>query len=370
MKIILIVLDGLGDIPYKQLNNKTPLEYAKTPNLDFLAKNSKTGLLQPIKNIAPESGEAQFSILGQNLKDYPGRGPIEALSKNIHLKQNQIALRCNFAQIKNNKITSLREKIPSKKIIKKLNQINKDIKIIPTIDYRAIMVVNNAHLPISNTHPGYINNKNVSMAITPILKKKTCKGHKQTANKINNFIKQAEKILKNKTILMRGAGTKPKKIKSLKNWSLIASMPVELGLAKLLNMKILKRKNEIKQAIKTNTNVYVQIKGPDTYSHRGDLKGKIRIIEQIDKQLKPLKNLKNTIICITSDHSTPCKLKRHSKDSVPLLIYNNKNKDNTSKKSFHWFEKGETLSFSERLCKYGSLKTIQGKDLLKTLSTQ
>jgi len=355
MKIILIILDGLGDIPYKQLNNKTPLEYAKTPNLDFLAKNGKTGLLQPIKNTAPESGEAQFSILGQNLNDYPGRGPIEALSKNIHLKQNQIALRCNFAQINNNKITSLREKIPSKKIIKKLNEINKDIKIIPTIDYRAVMIVNNAHLPITNTHPGYITYKNISRVITPILKKKTCKGHKQTANKINNFIKQAEEILKNKTILIRGAGTKPKKIKPLKNWSLIASMPVELGLAKLLNIKIIKRKNEIKQAIKTNTNVYVQIKGPDTYSHRGDLKGKIRVIEQIDKQLKPLKNLENTTICITSDHSTPCKLKRHSKDPVPLIIYNDKDKDSTQK-------------LSEKHCKTSSLKTIQGKDLLETLS--
>ncbi len=355
MKIILIILDGLGDIPYKQLNNKTPLEYAKTPNLDFLAKNSKTGLLQPIRDIAPESGEAQFSILGQSLKDYPGRGPLEALSKNIHLKQNQIALRCNFAKIKNNKLTNLREKTPSKDIIKKLNQINKDIKIIPTIDYRAVMIVNNAKLPITNTHPGYKDYKNISMAITPILKKKTCKGHKQTADKINSFIKQTEEILKDKTILIRGAGTKPKKIKPLKNWSMIASMPVELGLAKLLDMKIIKRKNEIKQAIKTNTNVYVQIKGPDTYSHKGDLKGKIEIIEQIDKQLKPLKNIKNTIICITSDHSTPCKLKRHSKHPVPLLIYNNKNRDNIQK-------------LSEKSCKYGSLKTIQGKELLKTIS--
>lgn len=349
MKKILIILDGLAD-----KGNNTSLHLAKTPNLDLLAKNGKTGLMYPIKNIAPESSASQFSILGQDLAKCPGRGPIEALGLGIKLKRGEIALRCNFANIKHEKITNPRANIPPKKVISKLNKINSDIKIIPSVGYRAVMIVKNASPNISNTHPGYIKYKNISKAITPTNTKKICKGDKKTSDKINSFIEKAEKILKNRTILIRGAGKSPSVTDKMSDWALIADMPVEIGLGKLLGMQILKKgKDKIKQIIRCKKNVYVQIKGPDTYGHKGDKKAKIKAIEQIDKTLKPLTQLKNIIICITSDHATPCSLKRHSKDPVPLLIYG-KGKDNVKK-------------FSEKDCKKGSLGIIQGKDLMKLL---
>lgn len=355
MKKIILILDGLGDIPYKQLKNQTPLGYAKTPNLDFLAKNSKIGLLQPIKNIAPESGAAQYSILGQPLSKFPGRGILEALGAGIKIKKNTVYLRCNFAKIKNKTIVHIREPIPDKSIIKKINKIDPDIKITPTIGYRAVMSVKNASPNISNTHPGYRRYKHISEAITSKGKELRCKGHKQTANKINTFLEKLEKLLKDKTLLIRGAGNKIPKLPALKNWALIADMPVEIGLAKMLNMKILDRKkDEIQQIIQYPKNIYVQIKAVDTYGHKGDLKGKIKAIEKLDKELKPLTKLKNTILCITADHSTPCKLKRHSHHPVPLLIFNGKDKDNIPK-------------FSEIECKKGSLKTIEGKNLMRYL---
>jgi len=133
-------------------------------------------------------------------------------------------------------------------------------------------------------------------------------------------------------------------------------MPVEIGIGKMAGMKIMKRsKNEIKQIMRQKGNVYVQIKGPDKFGHVGDVKGKIKAIEKIDRALKPLKNSR-TLVCITSDHSTPCSLKRHSADPVPVLMYSkNLKKDSVNK-------------FSELSCKKGSLGTIQGKNLIKVLN--
>lgn len=343
MKKILIILDGLSGDP--------ALEKAKTPTLDFLAKTGKTGLMYPIKGIAPESGAAQFSILGYPLKDYPGRGPLEALGINYNLKKNEIAIRCNFALFKKNKLINIRAKIPSKKQLQQINKISKNFKLIPTIDYRAILIIKNTNInpkKIKNTHPGYKNHKTFSKAVIPKpIKTKT--GIKL----IDNFIKKLENILKNKTILLRGAGNKLPKLKKLKNWYMLADMPIEKGLGKLVGMKILKKKNLIKQIINCKKNIYIQIKGPDKYAHKKNLKGKIKSIEKIDKLLKPLTRIKNKIICITADHSTSSKLGIHTKDPVPVLIYN-KNSDKTKK-------------FSKKECRHGSLGLFNSIDLMKKI---
>jgi 2,3-bisphosphoglycerate-independent phosphoglycerate mutase len=348
MKITLIILDGIADT----INNSC-LQKAHIPNLNYLASNSLCGLMYPIKNIAPESGEAQFSILGQNLKNYPGRGPLEALGLRIELKEKQIALRANFAKINGNKLINLRENIPNKSIIKKLNKIDKDIKIIPHNIYRAILIINNASPNITNTHPNYIKYHNISKSVLGKKIKKLCKGDKKTAKKINNFISKAEKIMKNKTILLRGPGTRIKKLNNMRDWNIIADMPVELGLGKMLGMHILPRKNEFKQIINTKSNLYVQIKGPDIYSHLKDSRSKIKEIEKIDKLLKQIINIKNRIICITADHATPCSIGIHTKDPVPFLIYN-KTPNNIKE-------------FTEKACSKGLI--IQGKDLLKTINS-
>ena len=340
MKLILIILDGLSDIP-----PSTSLQKAKIPNLNFLAKNSQTGLLYPIKNIAPESGASQFVLLAQPLSKYPGRGILEALAV-TKIKPNHTYARINFATFKNQKLLNIRSPILSKTLTKKINSLNQKIKIIPTIEYRGILQIKGKY-NINNTHPGYKKFKNYSKAI-PSTNKKT----KTNLPFLNKFIKQFEKITK-KTILIRGSSYSLPKLKPLKNFSLIAQTPVEIGLAKLLKMKILKPKNIIQQAISSKNNIYIQLKGPDTYGHLGNKTLKIKAIEKIDKSLKPLTKLKNTIICITSDHATPYQLKRHSSHPVPILIYNGKQKDSISK-------------FTEQACKNGSLK-LEGKNLLKLL---
>ena len=101
MKFIYIILDGLGDLPSPNLNEKTPLEAAKTPNMDSLAANGKTGMVFPIKeDIAPESDAATISILGYDpFQYYTGRGPLETHGAGLKMEDGNVALRCNFATI-------------------------------------------------------------------------------------------------------------------------------------------------------------------------------------------------------------------------------------------------------------------------------
>jgi 2,3-bisphosphoglycerate-independent phosphoglycerate mutase len=101
LKLIYVAIDGMGDLPIAELGNRTPLEAAKTPNLDFLAKNGKTGLMYTVrKGVAPESDVAVISLLGYDPFEYStGRGIIEAVGAGIDVKDGDLALRCNFATL-------------------------------------------------------------------------------------------------------------------------------------------------------------------------------------------------------------------------------------------------------------------------------
>ena len=355
-KIILIILDGIGDLPIAKLGNKTPLGAARKPNLNALAFHAKLGLMQPIKGIAPESGAAQYAILGYDLNYCPRRGPLEALGIGYKLKKGKIAIRCNFARVREKKIIDVRMKIPPQGIIEKLNKIDPEIRIIPTIDYRAVMIVKNASDDVSNTHPGYEKYGKISRAVTRTKIERICRGERNTCKRINKFIANAEKILRNGTILLRDAGKKPKNVKKMRNWSIIADMPVEIGLGKFLGMEVIKRgRDEVRQIVDCRTNIYVQIKGPDKLGHNGNAQAKKKAIEKIDRMLAPLKREKNSLICITADHSTPCALKRHSADPVPVLVCG---------AGIGGDGIGE---FSESACAKGSIGRIYGKDLMNLI---
>lgn len=366
-KILLIILDGAGDA-----GKNTPLERAHTPNLDTLVSIANLGLLIPInKGLAPESDGAMISILGNNAqKVHTGRGIIEAVGSNVKLQKTDLVLRANIETLSNGRvIKGLKQKL-SKQELKKINSIDKDIKLIPTLNYRAVLKVNRGNPGITNSHPGYkiVKNKLSSAQIIRGRKlkrrkiKALNKAAESTATKLNDFSKQAEYILKTKTILLRGASKKPPKLKKLKNWVCIADTPVEYGVAKLSGMEVIKPKPDLKQEAKQVKgllkyhNVYIQIKGPDTYGHAGDKKKKTEEIEKIDKQFfkEIVKlDLAKHIIIVTSDHSTPVKRRAHGKEPTPLLITG--------------IKRDKTTRFTESQSKKGALKTVLGQNLLKKL---
>ncbi len=101
MKYILLVADGMADYPIKELQDQTPLEAARTPNLDFIARHGRLGRVKTIPdNMTPASDVANMSILGYDPKIYySGRGPLEAANMGIEMEIDDVAFRCNLITV-------------------------------------------------------------------------------------------------------------------------------------------------------------------------------------------------------------------------------------------------------------------------------
>src|SRR3989344_623062 len=370
MNKLIIILDGASD-----RGSNTPLKLAKIKNMNSLAKKSRCGIMDVISNdIAPESDEAMISLLGFNAETlYTGRGILEALGSNIKI-ENKIYLRVNFASlnkdgsIKNIEETPTQEEIST--ITKELKKFN--VEFNHTIGYRGVIILSTKSPRVTPTHPGYKIIKNFltsaqginNQKLYPLVCKPLNKDAIKTSELINKITLISKFVLKDKVLLTRGASNRLPNLKPLRNFDLIADMPVELAIGKLCKMKTIKKPKSLKKLsslvlkLIKHHNVYLEIKGPDSFGHQNNKKGKIKSLEKIDKEfISKIKALKNTIICITADHSTPCSLKSQSNDPVPVLIYNPK----TTLKE-------ECKAFNEIDCKKGSLGRFNGKNLLTLLS--
>jgi 2,3-bisphosphoglycerate-independent phosphoglycerate mutase len=417
--LIYVVIDGMGDMPVKELGNRTPLEAAQTPNMDFLAKNGKTGLMYTVgKGIAPESDVAVISILGYDPFKYStGRGILEAVGADVKVNNGDLALRCNFATLGyGNGILDRRagRNLTTEEAGELANAVNENVKLESypvdfefrnTIGYRAVLVIRSKEKPLSskitNTDPAYSRIDKLGVAKTKIeMVLKECEPMDKTeqakisAKIVNEFVKKshivldqhevnkrrvAEGKLKANVILTRDGGHVLPKFFDINekynvNFVSFAEMPVEKGISKLVGMHVTaipppsndKKKDYTLRVKKLLDQLslydcfYIHIKGPDEPGHDGDFDVKTDIISVIDKYFfGPLLErirLKDWVICVTADHSTPCKLKAHSDSPVPLLISGNKIEgDNVSK-------------FSEKECKKGSLGILEhGTELMPKL---
>ncbi len=386
-KIFYIILDGAAGKPNKSLNNMSALQAAVTPNIDKLFHKSINGLMHVIgPSIAPQSDVALFALLGYNPFNVPSRGVIEAIGSGVNYVNGEVALRCNITHVSNNKLSGVRLvdlTDDEGKLVEELinNGVSLDVPFTfkHSVGYRGVLVLHaKLSSDVTNTHPGYIRKRIgdelVGVAVKINNKIKECKpltpNAKITADIINDFIKQSHEVLskaglKANYILTRGAGNHLPNLKSFKDkyglkMALVAKMPVELGVARIIGVDTINETSDYHQlainvadAINDYDIVYVHIKGPDVYGHIGDAVGKKKAIERIDKEFFPeLLNrirLSDTTICVTSDHATPACVGGHSSDPVPYLITNNKS--NTG----HFSESSVEQSF------------IEGKELLNKI---
>ena len=413
MKIIYVLLDGVGDLPHPDLAGKTPLEAATTENIDTLARNGVMGQVISVgKGIAPESDIAVFNMLGYKFQhsDYAGRGVIEAIGVGIDFRDGDLALRGNFATLDHEgKIIDRRagrkieredaEKI-SNEIEKKIRFSNPDTSVVvaPTIGHRIIVRLRNSKplsSEITNTDPAYarVDGMGIAKAVTDFMKIEKCIPLEQTknatdaANLVNEFTQQSLEIMKqsdvnkqrsekNKkllnSILLRDAGNKYPNVKPINdlhsmNFSCIVDMPVEVGISNILKMKAFnaggltdyeKKASIAAQAMDTENAIYVHLKGPDEFGHDGDAIGKMKNIEEIDKRffgtLLDHIDVSKIAVMISADHSTPCIYKGHSDDPVPLLI------------SGDMISNDNTQRFTEIESKKGMIGLIEGAQVVKT----
>ena len=413
VKIIYVLLDGVGDLPHPDLAGKTPLEAATTKNMDMLAKNGIMGQVISVgKGIAPESDIAVFNMLGYKFQhsDYAGRGVIEAIGIGIDFKDGDLALRGNFATLDDEgKIIDRRagriieredaEKI-SKEIEKeiKFSNPNTTVAVAPTVGHRVTIRLRDSKplsSEISNTDPAYarVDGMGIAKAVSDFMKIEKCIPLEQTenaantANLVNEFTKQSLEIMKksdvnkqrsqkNKkllnSILLRDAGNKYPNVKPINdlhsmNFSCIVDMPVEIGISNILKMKAFnaggltdyeEKARVAAQAMETENAIYVHLKGPDEFGHDGDAIGKMKNIEEIDERffgtLLDHVDVSKIAIMISADHSTPSIHKGHSDDPVPLLISGN------------MITNDDTQRFTETEAKKGAIGLIDGVQVVKT----
>jgi 2,3-bisphosphoglycerate-independent phosphoglycerate mutase len=409
LKGVFVLIDGLGDLPHKLLDNKTPLEAADTPNLDFLATRGEIGFMYPVKpGFVPRTGEALTSIFGNDLI-LNTSGQLEALGFDMGVSRGDLAFGVGFASI-----DSLEEgNIIDKRVARTLNSeeaemlsmaLNKiklscrfDFK--PTIQHRSILIFKGGFSDnISGNNFAYTQGR-----VQEMKKIQACKAldedenSQHSCNVVNEFLKKAHEALDNHPVnkdrrkrgllpanylLLKGPGIEVPKLKKHSRWACVAYMPLEKGFAKASGMKVfsfdyplfeeldayenlwdgLKRacgfaSKSIKNSIKNHDYIYVHINEIGFPSHDNKPVEKKMMLEYIDKTLfkflrsfAPPNNIK---VLVAGTNSTPCKLKNHSADPVPVLFYNH-----SIPKEKH---------FNEKEARIGGLGRIFGKELLKKI---
>ncbi len=419
MKLIYVAIDGMGDLPIKSLGNKTPLEAAETPNLDSLAAKGQTGLMYTVrKGVAPESDVAVISLLGYDPFKYStGRGVIEAAGAGLKMKDGDLAIRCNFATLgqgKNIIDRRVKRSLSTEEATELTKAANKQIKLESypatfefknTLGHRAVVIFRSKAKPLSssitNSDPAYgiVNGlgvalEHVDMVLKIVEPTDNTEAAKVSAELVNEFIEKSHQLwdnhpinvkraaegkLKANVVLTRDAGHLLPKFFNINdryhvNFAALADMHAERGIAQLAGMESsllpppsgnLEQDCEVRvkallEALPKHDCFYIHLKGPDEPGHDGNCQLKTQIISAIDKYFfGPLLSqisLKDTLLCVTTDHATPCSLKVHSDTPVPILISG----DNVSN--------GKAAKFSEKECAKGSLGTINhGYELMPKL---
>jgi 2,3-bisphosphoglycerate-independent phosphoglycerate mutase len=379
MKILYVILDGAADRPIPQLNYITTLEAAYTPNLDYFARKSVGGLVYTVgKGIAPESDVAVYSMLGYKVREgYAGRGVIEALGSGLEFSDGNLALRGNFATVKEDmtivdrrvgrSLTSEEAKSLAEAINNKieLSDKRKSVTVKATVGHRCVVVFRAEDMKLSdnikNTDPAYLKMHGMGVAVKESGEMKVAKCEpldqtieaKVSAELVNEFTEKVYKILVNEEInrkrrmegrleaniiLLRDAGSTLPKLTPLEEKyglkpAIIADMPVEIGIAKTIKADVFtvgapsafkEKAEKAVRLLKDYELVYVHLKGPDEPAHDGNYIAKKKSIEEIDEQffgtIKEAINLKETLVIVSSDHTTAVTLKAHTDDPVPFII--------------------------------------------------
>jgi 2,3-bisphosphoglycerate-independent phosphoglycerate mutase len=377
-KLVLVVLDGLGDLATRDQGYVTPLEAASTPNLDELTRDSVQGRLTPVApGITPGSGPGHLGLFGYDPIEFQvGRGVIEALGLGVELKAGDVAARANFCTLDANGIVTDRRagRIETKVCEDLCGLLSSKIKKIGTTEviikpgkgHRFVVVFRGKGLegPLTDADPHREGSK------IPAVKPTNAKSAKQkaAAKLIVEFYKKALPLLKGKQpangFLMRGIAHQPKiptfQERYKLNAACIAVYPMYKGLAQLVGMKKLEGTETIAQQFERYLAEYdkynfffIHYKYTDMYGEDGNFEAKKKAIEDFDAALPILVRKRPDVLAITGDHSTPVACKAHSWHPQPLLLTSD-------------FSGSDKLDrFTETGANLGSLGVFEAKYLMR-----
>jgi 2,3-bisphosphoglycerate-independent phosphoglycerate mutase len=345
-KLVLVVLDGLGDLATKEQGYMTPLEAATTPNLDALTKDSAQGRMTPVApGITPGSGPGHLALFGYDPLEFQvGRGVIEALGLGIELRAGDVAARANFCTLDAKGIVTDRRagRIETEVCEELCDLLSKKIKKVGDAQviikagkgHRFVVVLRGKGLegPLTDADP---HREGARMPIAQPVNQKSAKA-KKAAKLIKEFYKLALPIIAKKRpangFLMRGIAHQPAIPAFEERYQLkpacIAVYPMYKGLAQLVGMTRLDGPQTIVGQFERYLTEYdhydfffIHYKYTDMYGEDGNFQAKKKAIEEFDAALPVLLRKRPDVIAITGDHSTPCAMKGHSWHPQPVLLH-------------------------------------------------
>lgn len=365
MKYLIILGDGMSDEPIAEYGGKTPLQMAKKPHIDWLAKHGQSGQLKTVpESMHPGSEIANMAVLGYEVeKVFEGRGVLEAASMGVELQPGDLGLRCNLITIENEKIKNHSAgHISNEEAAELIQFLDKElgsekVKFYPGVSYRHLMVIKGGKKDFKCTPPHDV----PGTAFREVLPKSNSVEAQKTTDLVNELILKSQVLLENHPVNKKrmeagkepansiwpwSPGYKPamptlKEMFGIQSSAVISAVDLIQGIGVYAGMDVIKvegatglyntnyegKAKAALDGLKSHDLVYLHIEASDEAGHEGDVELKTRTIEYLDQRVvktileETEKMEEDVAIAILPDHPTPCALKTHTREPVPFTIY-------------------------------------------------
>jgi 2,3-bisphosphoglycerate-independent phosphoglycerate mutase len=402
MKAVLLVMDGLGDRPCRSLAGLTPLQSARKPLLDMMAREGETGIVDVVAPGLPNGSDTgHLAILGYDPHEcYPGRGPFEALGAGIDLTPGDIAFRCNFATVDHEgvlldrragRITSQEAALLGEILGEITLEEYPEIRIVfkPTVEHRGVLVLRGSGLSprIADTDP---HRTGVKMLEPKPLD--DTEEARRTSAIITSFLKRASQVLASHPINVRrrGSGMPPANSIVLRGGgqfrplqpiyerygvrcAVVAGGALYRGVCRAVGFQIINVEGatgtydtnldaKVDAVIRSLSNydlILMHVKATDTASHDRNPARKKEMIEKISRAFRPVYEMGGSgdlYVAVTGDHTTPSEIGEHRGDPVPIFIWGPDVRRDSNDR------------FDELSCSKGGLNRIRGLDIMPLVS--
>lgn len=373
MKYVIVLGDGMADRPIEELGGMTPLEYAKTPEMDALAKAGEIGMVHTIPDgMSPGSDTANLSVLGYDPKVYySGRSPLEALSIGVDMKPTDVSLRCNIVTLSEGEDNYEDKKIldhssgeiSTEEAAALIEAVKKELetdiyKFYVGTSYRHLLIWEEGQV-VDLTPPHDVLGQTIGQYLPKdaMLREMMKKSYDILVNHPINVERKKKGLNPANSCWFWGAGTRPAlssfKEKTGLKGAMVSAVDLLKGIAVGASMKNLtvegangglntNYEGKAQAAVDALTKegcdfVYVHLEAPDEMGHQGSVEKKVQAIENLDARvIAPIKAGlaqagEDFRMLVMPDHPTPICLRTHTGDSVPYLLY-----DSTDIQNHDW----------------------------------
>lgn len=367
MKYIVILGDGMADEPQEALGGRTPLEAAETPAMDELAVKSEIGLVQTIPaGMSPGSDTANLAVMGYNPREYyTGRSPLEALSIGVPMKDTDVAMRCNIVTLSEEEpyeekriLDHSSSEISTEDAAVLLEAVRKELEseqyqfYLGTSYRHCVIWANGQVLPLTPPHDHLTEVIGPYLPEDPVLLAMQKRSYEILANHPINLERKAKGLNPANSCWFWGAGTKPMvtsfEEKYGKKGVMISAVDLLKGIAVGAGMRNIivpgangglhtnyegKAQAAADALLKEGADfVYVHLEAPDEMGHQGSLERKLQAIENLDQRI--IRIVKERMdasgeayrMLVLPDHPTPLRIRTHTGDPVPYLLYDSTKK--------------------------------------------